>query len=62
MMFITCIVSILFYILICKIFITLKKLFNKLDREDPFQRTILNKNSDFIEFDNFFITHLNAFI
>jgi hypothetical protein len=52
----TSILTITVYILFCKIFISLKILFNQVDKNDPFIKSIQNNSSDFIEADNFFIT------
>lgn len=52
------IISIIVYIIFCKIFKALKNSRNPgkcLDKNDPFQKILLNKNEDFLENENFFM-------
>lgn len=47
-------ISIILYIIYCKMFNYLKERFNQIDKNDPFQNLIRDTHRDFLEEDNFF--------
>ena len=56
MVFIAQIIGIMSFLIFSKIFTQLVRKCNKKDLKDPFQKLLYNKNVDFLETDNFFLS------